>query len=360
MCIIINSQASNLRRVLRQYPALVESIYDSNSDGLGLMWSDGPGRPHAEKFLPKDVESARAFLDRTLPWDEREVTLHARYTTHGKTDLDNCHPYDLDGGYLMHNGVLSCGNAADPSRSDTWHYCRDFLDGAADALLLNPQGRHLVGDHIGRSNRFVYLSPSGETVIVNRSTGVEYEGLWFSNTYAWDVAILDPTWVTHRWGGAFGKPGKGDPRVCVPAGWEAGFGLLEEQTYRDYGSVAASPLEEWSDESDSLVWLLSAGEETLAQALADCGIDLVYTIADEVGEPFVNDAELRYGSYAHTELTEFERACFVLEEMNRAGLNDLLRRDLHLTLAEAMTYGVDWGREPQWAGSDQYKLAKAA
>jgi predicted glutamine amidotransferase len=61
--------------------------------------------------------------------DDREIAIHFRWTTHGKTDMLNCHPYDVIPGFIamMHNGVLHTGNAADKNKSDTWHFIQGLL-----------------------------------------------------------------------------------------------------------------------------------------------------------------------------------------------------------------------------------------
>ncbi|MDR0479172.1 MAG: hypothetical protein LBH31_05095 [Burkholderiaceae bacterium] len=198
MCIIITGTAHNLRCVLLNTPGLIESIYDHNPHGLGLMTYDaGQSRAIAHKTLPKSAHQAWLFLQEKLPHDGRQAAVHARLTTHGATDLDNCHPYRIGDGWLMHNGMLDSGNAADRRKSDTWHYIRNYL-GHDGSLLLTPHGRRLVSEHIGPGNRFVYLAPTGNMVTVNKHTGVKYQKLWFSNTYAWDVQLLDPAWETRR------------------------------------------------------------------------------------------------------------------------------------------------------------------
>lgn len=213
MCIIITGTAHNLRGVLLNTPGLIESICELNPHGLGLMYYDPQqGCTVARKTLPESVWQAWGFLEEYLPGaGEFQVAIHARFTTHGNTDLDNCHPYPIGNGWLMHNGVLRTGNAADKNKSDTWHYINDYLGGDGD-LLLTPHGRWLVGGHIGCGNRFVYLAPQGKMATINKHTGVKYQKLWFSNTYAWDVSLLDPTWEEQTKWNRFGWSGRGRHR----------------------------------------------------------------------------------------------------------------------------------------------------
>jgi hypothetical protein len=118
--------------------------------------------------------------------------------THGAIDLLNCHPYEVlnraEHGidlWLMHNGILSTGNKANPKMSDTWHYIADYLRpmlaGNPD-FAFHPAFKALIEDHIGGSNKFVIMDNEGRQVVINESAGVYWAGLWLSNTYAWDAS----------------------------------------------------------------------------------------------------------------------------------------------------------------------------
>jgi hypothetical protein len=49
----------------------------------------------------------------------------------------------------------------------------------------------MVGEFI-EDNRFVFIDDDGEMTIVNREQGIEHDGMWFANTYAWDPSLLIP------------------------------------------------------------------------------------------------------------------------------------------------------------------------
>lgn len=177
---------------------MLDDIYSSNSDGIGVMYATTKGLK-VVKRLPKSSAEARTMITH-LPIDDRELAIHFRYTTHGDTNLDNCHPYDVVPGYvaLMHNGILHTGNSADRSKSDTWHFVQDFLQ---DAVHLSPdiiytQGfLNLLSEFI-EDNRFVFMNGEGRISHVNRDQGIEHDGLWFSNTYAWRPEMLIPSYMS--------------------------------------------------------------------------------------------------------------------------------------------------------------------
>ena len=196
MCLIITGTAKNIRSTLLETAGLIEDIYSSNSDGVGFMYATKKGLK-VIKRLPRSAAEV-ATMVRSMPTDDRNLAIHFRFTTHGDTNLDNCHPYDVVPGFIamMHNGILHTGNYADKSRSDTYHFIKDFLaepmHGAPDLAFSNSFLK-LVGSYI-RDNRFVFMDGEGRISHVNKDTGIEHNGLWFSNTYAWSPRLLIPTY----------------------------------------------------------------------------------------------------------------------------------------------------------------------
>jgi hypothetical protein len=165
MCLIIVSpKGHDIKK------SVTHSAMYNNPDGVGIMF-DGK----AEKYL---TPSAEFIHSRLLELCDKKVAVHFRQATHGDIDHANTHPYALPGGaYLMHNGILPCGNKADKSKSDTWHY-----------IKLHLSGRKIDWKNVqlDRHNKFVIMDKKGNFDIVNENTGVDYEGAWYSNTYAWD------------------------------------------------------------------------------------------------------------------------------------------------------------------------------
>lgn len=194
MCLIISGKASKIRSTLLDTHGMLSDIYTSNSDGVGIMYGTKGGLK-VVKHLPKSLADVTAFI-RRIPNDDRNLAIHFRYTTHGDTDLLNCHPYDVIPGFvaMMHNGVLHTGNNADKSKSDTWHFIKDYLASAvrkAPDLVFDEGFLSMVGEFI-ENNRFVFMDGEGRMSIVNKEQGIEHDGMWFSNTYAWTPSKLIP------------------------------------------------------------------------------------------------------------------------------------------------------------------------
>lgn len=171
------------------------SVYQRNSDGIGVMWVEDQ-KLHYHKTLCKNLDEFLTFYNTHIKG--KDCCWHARMKTHGDIDMTNCHPYPVLGFedehdmpmLLMHNGVLFTGNDKDRSKSDTWHYIRDYIQ---PILRKNPGFLHtkefkdLIERHIGSGNKFALMDASGKpAVIFNKHAGTYYQGAWLSNTYAWD------------------------------------------------------------------------------------------------------------------------------------------------------------------------------
>jgi len=196
MCLIITGKSSKVRSTLLDTHGLLSDIFTSNPDGIGFMYGTAKGLK-VTKSLPKNLGDATAFIQR-LPQDDREIAIHFRWTTHGKTDMLNCHPYDVIPGFIamMHNGVLHTGNAADKSKSDTWHFIKDYLHSAVSSapdLVYDTGFVAMLEEFIG-NNRFVFMNGEGRMQHVNFDQGVEHDDMWFSNTYAWTPSRLIPSY----------------------------------------------------------------------------------------------------------------------------------------------------------------------
>lgn len=204
---------------------MLADIFNSNSDGIGYMYGSKKGLK-VIKSLPHNIKQAADFIQR-IPNDDRDFAIHFRMTTHGHTDLGNCHPYDVVPGYMamMHNGILSTGNAADKAKSDTWHFIKDYIASPVKdfpELAYNESYLKMLAEMIG-NNRFVFMNGEGRMSHVNYDQGIEYDGLWFSNTYAWTPSMLIPTYK---------KPSMTYPKHM--ASWKYGE---DDDSYGDYTSA---------------------------------------------------------------------------------------------------------------------------
>lgn len=241
MCLLIKGPAALMRSTLLNTPGLLEDIYHSNRDGLGVMYGTTSG-VKARKCLPKTVEGARSFIQ-SFPADDRELACHWRMRTHGDIDFENCHPYKVEGGgWLMHNGILHTGNDGDRTKSDTWHYIREYLDSTMELVAHDSRFIKLLTDHIGSGNKFAMLTSDGRMSLAGEHRGLYVNGLWFSNTYAWSPEILDPALAP--------KPTK----YTGLLNWKPKFSSGFSNGYGGYGSLVDRGLNDDEDE-DELIYL---------------------------------------------------------------------------------------------------------
>jgi hypothetical protein len=208
-------------------------VFTKNSDGLGVMYAED-GKLHVYKCLPATAQDFIDFYRKHV--DGKDCVWHARMQTHGDIDFDNCHPYKVtDDIWLAHNGVLSTGNDADKTRSDTWHFIKNVIAPALSAnpeLMMDEDWQDFIGDLIGRSNKFGLMNNKGEIAIINEVSGVEFVGAWLSNTYAWS---------THKFGF---KSTYYNPTTVNSSGWSGGtynyHGYYEDEDFDGYAKIGKS------------------------------------------------------------------------------------------------------------------------
>ena len=202
MCLLTQQPAS-----VNFTDAFLLDVYAKNKDGLGVMYA-ADGKLHVYKCLPANGQDFVDFYRKHAA--NRDCIWHARMKTHGDIDMENCHPYQVTTDiWLAHNGVLSTGNDADHTKSDTWHFIKNVLRPSLTAdpnLMLDPEWIDFMGDVIGGSNKFGLLRADGATCIINRKSGVEFEKSWLSNTYAWTPSrfgFQSPQTARHGYYGSF-------------------------------------------------------------------------------------------------------------------------------------------------------------
>jgi len=274
MCLIITGQSSKVRSTLLDTHGLLSDIFTANPDGIGFMYGSAKGLK-VTKTLPKNLGDATAFIQR-LPQDDREIAIHFRWTTHGNTDMINCHPYDVVPGYIamMHNGVLHTGNAADKAKSDTWHFINDYLHSAVSAspeLVYDAGFVSMLEEFIG-NNRFVFMNGEGRMQHVNFDQGIEHDDMWFSNTYAWTPSRLIPSYKSatlksYRYASSYGS--YMDDEYDEMYDYNASFGIKP----RSVSAHSANYDEKAFDFPDDETGFMRPELDDLAMALNECDIE---------------------------------------------------------------------------------------
>ena len=171
MCLIIASPKgarpdSNL---------LLQAAID-NPDGYGIVWYDNGLKVRKGLDTLDSLDALKAIPD-GAPY-----VLHYRWTTHGKNNTDNCHPFKLGGwGYMAHNGVLQIPTERNTGMSDTWHFAQYWVK---PYLRQNPSYKQLLKmceQFIGHGNKLAFLTHRGDVLIANESYGFWEDNIWYSN-----------------------------------------------------------------------------------------------------------------------------------------------------------------------------------
>lgn len=190
MCLIIHKPAGV--SVPEEH---IYNAWDNNSDGFGAMWVED-GRVRVTQGI-WGYERIAKFMHAHR---NREIAVHFRYATAGSVTLQNVHPfkvldYDRDGEdlWLMHNGTFTFPKPTD-GHSDTWLFAqklRPVLRKVGTAILHDPIKRARMGEEIAKYNKVLFMSGSGDVMIVNKTSGVEINTAWYSNEYSLEGGYRD-------------------------------------------------------------------------------------------------------------------------------------------------------------------------
>lgn len=162
-----------------------------NRDAVYNGWS---GNRHGSGFAVADNGKIEIFRDPDIGfaafWSLLEskqhlpMLVHFRWATHGSKTVDNTHPFMLSNGrYAMaHNGIIdiTCGTDESDTRSFIRNHIDPYLHRLPDAIE-----QPLWVDHtklcIGTWNKLAFIRDDGEFFYVNKESGVEDHGCWWSN-----------------------------------------------------------------------------------------------------------------------------------------------------------------------------------
>lgn len=354
MCLIITGTATKIRSTLLNTHGMLNDIYTSNPDGIGIMYSTTKGLK-VTKVLPKSLADATQFITK-LPNDDRELAIHFRWTTHGHTNMDNCHPYDVVKGYvaMMHNGVLHTGNAADKAKSDTWHFIQDFLASPVaehPALVHNDKFLDMIAEFIG-DNRFVFMDGEGKISHVNRDQGIEHDGLWFSNTYAWTPSRLIPAYQTSS------RYGKRYSSTMYTSAYDYDDNYGGYRTWRDERDTPTRSLSAhdpkwdeadyvWADEEDADAEV-ELSTEAMLDALMSADVDAITTVFEEHPEQAIdmlcNTLKCEPTKWSHVgDMTQIEASIYqAFLAGDTVGLLNCIDNGLHGNVADVCCYYFNW------------------
>lgn len=154
---------------------VLRTCCNNNPDGMGFAYIDGD-----TLYIKKYMIFEDFYNDYKDVENKSNMLIHFRIATHGKVEIDNCHPFFVNNRMaLIHNGIIS-GFGNKETKSDTRDFIDRILSNISWKMFKNPSFRELVGKSIGYS-KFAILDITGNYYIINEDKGSWHDGVWYSN-----------------------------------------------------------------------------------------------------------------------------------------------------------------------------------
>ncbi len=209
-------------------------LWLKNSDGGGFSFIDNTGTIQTERYMGFN-EYWKAFETARSQFPHRDYLLHMRIATHGKINLSNVHPFHVDEHTVMaHNGIIHSVPVCDKGRSDTRVFIEEVLPRLPETWLDDEYLVDMVDGWIGWSKlMFLTTNPklSENVYILGKKSGVERDGMWFSNSSGVDEQKYPTNLSGYQYKSGKYKPLKSvsKPKETVPLAktWD-GYELTDD------------------------------------------------------------------------------------------------------------------------------------
>lgn len=197
MCLILYKPASS------KIPfEIFQNVILRNKDGFGIMYQNK--QKHTIQIHKTQNCNVDEHWNIYKEHQDKDVVLHWRHRTEGDVSLENAHPFEVikDKLYMVHNGAIHnklphTESDTNKNPSDTHIFIETLLKPLSNSTNLidlienSPQFRLMLASTIGNSNKLVFMTPDKIVPINHFETTdekyvAEIQGLFYSNTYAWD------------------------------------------------------------------------------------------------------------------------------------------------------------------------------
>lgn len=189
MCIaIVKPAASKLSE------ELLRTCFTNNPDGAGFaIRAEGGMQVHKGFFKIEDFLAAYAAHN----VNDLDALVHFRITTRGSEDAENCHPFAIGNGALVHNGTINGLGKVGEGKSDTQIFAEMiYREDIATLTRLKP----IIEDYL-TYNRVAVMDNDGNTIVFNEKDWITVDGVMYSNDgYLADSSYLGlrKTWTTPK------------------------------------------------------------------------------------------------------------------------------------------------------------------
>lgn len=173
----------------------------ANPDGFGFAIV-GNNKIHTYKSM--DLEDTIGnFYDMRDRFPKGNAIFHLRITTHGVTDINNCHPFQVNEDLVMgHNGMLPI--KAENGKSDTNLFATEWLPEFDMADLLDTQAGVDELSKFASGSKLAFLNTSSHLAkpwyIINEHLGHWKDGVWYSNS-----SYKETVWYPSHSYGSYGS-----------------------------------------------------------------------------------------------------------------------------------------------------------
>ena len=175
----------------------------SNPDGFGFAISTGK-KLIVVRGMDFD-EVANKFVDLRKK-EQGPAIFHFRWTTHGQTVVENCHPYLLGQdpqSVMAHNGILPIMMQKDEQRSDSKVFAEDIMPSIGGIASLDDNDYHAKLSAWAKGSKLAFLTVNDDAkydwYIVNEKDGHWDKDMWWSNS-----SYKQTTYKPYR-GGMYGS-----------------------------------------------------------------------------------------------------------------------------------------------------------
>lgn len=164
----------------------IERGWRVNPDGGGFAYVRNDKVVIEKGFMTLEefdsaYRSAAALYARESPF-----LVHMRISTSGGVSTTNCHPFEINGGAMIHNGIMftptgvAAGTISD-RKSDTRVFCEQLFH------VLKQEHLKLCMDsvqrEVGYGNKLCFLYDNKEYLIIGERSGTwDNDGIWHSNS----------------------------------------------------------------------------------------------------------------------------------------------------------------------------------
>lgn len=234
MCLIIDRPAKTIIPLDKFKTAVM-----NNPDGYGLCVPDQEGVLYVQRSAEKaNAEELWELLHGEFKNDK--LMLHLRYTTAGKTNLRNAHPFPVLEYYtdntdlrMAHNGTIFDykPKGSNTDESDTRAFVRQFVRPlfkrfskgmTTEEMLSDPFISSILSKQIPTNSVLSFMDGHGNTMQVNpTSNGAhidEETGIWYSNKYSFNENHRSSSYTNQHYGvrGGYYQGPKGGGGNTVP------------------------------------------------------------------------------------------------------------------------------------------------